>query len=241
MFQDVVIAALFRQFHREVDDVLLDRAAAAAGCASGIGRMSLLNDAMMAGFIGPLGLQPQTRLLDLGCGRGFLARWLHRNGTPVRFTGIDRAPEALNAAERLVSGAEFIEGDYRTYPFNESYDAVTSIEVAVSASMDKAVLDTIRLRLHEGGLYALTAASADGKHDERVANLRDLLRQRFSSFEILDATAEAAAFTKRLYTALVEIDEWSPLIAPRIRSQADRVLSSVARGSFAYTIVWGRA
>lgn len=241
MFEDIVIATLFRQFHRDVDDALLDRAATAAGCASGIGRMSLLSDEVMSQFTKPLNLRAETTLLDLGCGRGFLARWLRWAGLPVSFTGIDRAPEALVAADRLVPGAKFIEGDYRTHHFNEQFDVVTSIEVATSSAMDKPVLAAIRSRLHDGGRFGITAASTGGNHARRIANLRELLAQHFSNYDLRDVSEEAAAFTKRLYGALLEIDEWPPLIAPRIKAQAAEVLAAVDRGEFAYTLVWGTA
>lgn len=241
MFEDVVVATLFRQFHREVNDDLLDRAARAAGCESGIGRMSLLSDAMMKRFVEPLALTPTDRLLDLGCGRGFLARWLQWSGTPVRFTGLDRAPEACIAAHRLVPDAEFVEGDYRTYPFETPFDIVTSIEVGISGAMDKPLLQAIRSRLRESGRFGITVTSAGGNHAARIAQLQELISQQFSTFELLDATQQVAAFTKRLYGALLEIDEWSPVIAPRIKAQADEVLAAVDRGDFAYTLVWGAA
>jgi hypothetical protein len=102
------------------------------------------------------------------------------------------------------------------------------------------LIHAIHSRLRAGGAFAFTAASTDGKHDERVTALHELLSQRFSKVELRDAGAEAAGFTKRLYGAMSNIEAWSPLLAPRIRAQAGEVLAAVDRGDFAYTMAWGR-
>ncbi len=241
MFQDVIVAALFRTFHARVDDALLDRAARDAGAASAIGRLSLLSDALVAQAIATLRLAPNETLLDLGCGRGFLARWLRNAGMSADYVGIDRIPEALGAARAMLGDdprARFVEGDYRTYRATP-VDAIAALEVTGDGAIDAPLLDAIAANLRPGGRFVLTVASLDDRNAPRRAEANAALRARFARSDIRDATVEAADFAQRFYGAMLAIDGWDPSIAPRMAAQANEVCNAIAAGSFTYAIVSG--
>lgn len=241
MFQDVIVAALFRTFHARVDDALLDRAARDAGAASAIGRLSLLSDAMAAQAVATLRLEANEALLDLGCGRGFLARWLRHAGVVADYVGVDRIPEALGAARAMLADdprARFVEGDYRTYRA-APVDAVAALEVTGDGAIDAPLLDAIGANLKPGGRFVLTVAALDDRNAPPRAEANAALRARFDRSEIADATPEAAEFAQRFYDAMLAIDAWEPSIAPRIAAQASQVRDAIAAGSFAYAIVTG--
>lgn len=241
MFQDVIVAALFRTFHARVDDMLLDRAAREAGAASAIGRLSLLSDAMAAQAVATLRLAPDETLLDLGCGRGFLARWLRYAGVTARYVGVDRIPEALAAARTALaddSRACFVEGDYRTYRVTP-VDAVAALEVTGDGAIDEPLLDAIAANLRPGGRFVLTVASLDARNASRRVEGDAALRARFARSDICDATSDAADFAQRFYGAMLAINGWDPSIVPRMAAQAADVRDAIAAGSFAYAIVTG--
>lgn len=240
MFEDVVVAAQFRALHAGVGDALLDEAARMAGCASGIGRLSLLSDEMLARISARLGLREDRRVLDIGCGRGFLERWLRYAGCAARATGIDRAPGAIAAARRHCPEAEFMEADYRTQAFEPEFGAVAALELSASGKLPAALLTATARALCEGGVFCFTAASLDGRHEQRLNDAEPALRERFSDVEILDATRDAGAFAQRLYGACLQIDQWNPEIRPRIVEQAHAVLEAIDRGDFHYAIAFGR-
>lgn len=239
MFEDVVVAAQFRAFHGGVSDALLDEAAGAAGCSSGIGRLCLVSDEMLAGICGRLDLRHGSRLLDIGCGRGFLERWLQRRGYGPRAFGLDRAAEAIAAARRQCPEAQFVQGDYRTHPFQPEFEAAFALEIAASGKFGASLLAAIRSALREGGRFAITAPSLDGRHESRLHQARTAMLEHFSDVEMLDATAEAASFAKRLYAACLRITTWSPEIRTRFAQQADAVLRAIDRGDFHYAVAFG--
>lgn len=240
MFGDIVIAGLFNQFHREADDRLLDQTARDAGCPSGIGRLSLVSDEMLGAILGALHISDESRLLDMGCGRGFFERWLRWRGSAVRAVGIDRAPDAIAAARKHAAAADFITADYRTHRFDEPFDAVLALEAAASGAIDAATVAAVRAALRDGGRFALTAASLDGKHEARLNGARGHLARSFPQFEIADATQTVAGFAERLYRAWLGTAGWSAAIQPRIEAQAREVLGAIERGDFHYVIVTGR-
>jgi SAM-dependent methyltransferase len=67
-----------------------------------------------------LGVEPPARLLDLPSGFGRHALLLARRG--YRVTGIDSAPEAIEAARELGVEADFLVGDMRSAPPGAPYD-----------------------------------------------------------------------------------------------------------------------
>jgi SAM-dependent methyltransferase len=241
MFLDLIVAAQFRQFHREIDDALLDRVAFDAGCESRIGRMSLLDDAMLAALVETFGLREDSKLLDIGCGRGFLARWLRVHGYAARVTGVDNAPEALEAARRLAPEAEFIEGGYRDLKRTSEFDAVAAIDVVYSGVVDPALVAVIRRSLRSGGRFALTAVCMNGKHADQQKTMRALFAPHFSAYELTDASSPALEFTRRLYCSLMRTEGWTPLIRRRLHEQGRNVLAAIERGNFRYTIATGHA
>lgn len=240
MFEDVVVAAQFRAFHAGVSDALLDEAARKAGCPSGIGRLSLISDEMLARICARLGLREGSRVLDVGCGRGFFERWLHFAGHGALATGIDRAPDAIAAAREQCPGVEFIAADYRTHAFPPRFDAVVALELAASGKFGAPLLSMTAHVLRDGGAFCMTAASLDGRHEQRLSAAQEVLRARFSDVELVDATHEAGEFARRLYGACLQIDCWTREIRGRIVEQADAVLQAIDRGDFHYAIAFGR-
>lgn len=80
-----------------------------------------------------LGAGPGMRILDVGCGTGFLARLLARTLDDVQVVGLDADEKMLDLArhmlerEGLTDRVELQQGDAYQLPFSdETFDLVTS-------------------------------------------------------------------------------------------------------------------
>ena len=80
-----------------------------------------------------LGARPGMRILDVGCGSGFLSRLLVRTLDDVEVVGLEADEKMLDLgrraleAEKLTDRVELLEGDAYHHPFpDETFDLVTS-------------------------------------------------------------------------------------------------------------------
>ncbi len=80
-----------------------------------------------------LGARPGMRILESGCGSGFLSRLLARTLDDVRVVGVDADKKMLGlggemlAREKLAGRVEFRHGNAYRLPFpDETFDLVTS-------------------------------------------------------------------------------------------------------------------
>jgi len=80
-----------------------------------------------------LSLRETDRALDLGCGNGWITRWLAARLTAGTAVGVDLSPEMVARARSLsqdVDRASFQEGTLEHLPFEDaSFDHVVSMEV----------------------------------------------------------------------------------------------------------------
>lgn len=85
-------------------------------------------------YVRLLGVAPEERVLDVGCGSGAVTRTLVQRVAPGgRAVGVDTSPALLKVARELADEAgfdaviEFKEGDCRALPFPDaSFDAVVA-------------------------------------------------------------------------------------------------------------------
>ena len=109
---------------------------------------------------GAAGLQPHSRVLDLGCGIGGPARYLAATfGCQV--TGVDLSPGFIDAATYLTARCalsdrvSFRVGDARHPPFEDgSFDAVFLQHVAMNVEDRAALYAEVRRILTPGGRFA---------------------------------------------------------------------------------------
>lgn len=70
------------------------------------------------------------RILDAGCGEGFVVSYLLRENDGLTITGIDCSLQAIEMARQMVSGVLFNVGDLREMPYrDDSFDLVMCLEV----------------------------------------------------------------------------------------------------------------
>lgn len=70
------------------------------------------------------------KILDAGCGEGFVVSYLLQGNDRLAITGIDCSPQAIKMARQMVPGVLFDVGDLREMPYgDDSFDLVMCLEV----------------------------------------------------------------------------------------------------------------
>ncbi len=129
-------------------------------------------------------IQPNVRVLDLGCGAGdALAQILHRFDS-VHVTGLDRSKTVVrsalkrNQAAVKAGRAEVTEADFRRLPFSDAqFDRVFSIHTLYFWEDVNAVLAEIERVLVPGGSFVITYC--DGKGDITWDGIVSIVREQF--------------------------------------------------------------
>lgn len=113
--------------------------------ASGGRFVALLADSLVE----TLQPKPGERILDLGCGDGFLTRRIAESGATV--LGVDNSPEMIAAAKER--GVEAIYASGEALPFHQEFDAVFSNAALHWMSDHDAVLQGVHRALKPAGRF----------------------------------------------------------------------------------------
>lgn len=89
-------------------------------------------------------------ILDVGCGKGDLLRYLHRKEPTWQLTGLDLSPNEPAA------GIDFIQGDVFALGTDRSYDVVTNLLVIEHIADVKGFVATLIRLCRPGGLLIVT-------------------------------------------------------------------------------------
>lgn len=98
-------------------------------------------------------LEDSLRVLDVGCGEGYVSRYLHSKGHDV--TGMDFSAEFVRSANQYSTGSEnYLVGDVQNLPFsNSSYDAVVANMLFMELeNPDNGIAEVARI-LKKGGKF----------------------------------------------------------------------------------------
>jgi SAM-dependent methyltransferase len=111
--------------------------------------------------------QPGERILDLGCGDGFLTRRIAESGATV--VGVDSSPQMVAAAKEQGADAHCVNAE--SLPFNQEFDAVLSNAALHWMSDQDAVLRGVRRALKPGGRFVAECGGQGNIAAIRVALL----------------------------------------------------------------------
>jgi SAM-dependent methyltransferase len=159
-------------------------------------------------LVGELAFEPESRCLDIGCGRGGTLSVLRETFGVKHCTGVDLAPSAIDfcRAHYAAEWAEFLVGDAEALPLpGRSYDVVTNVESSHSYNEIEAFYSEVARVLVPGGHFLYTDVFPREDLATREAQLQGLglemrRRQDITSNVILacdeKAATNAAAFAE---------------------------------------------
>jgi trans-aconitate methyltransferase len=105
------------------------------------------------GLVDLLNPKAGERILDLGCGTGYLSNLITESGASV--TGIDNSPDMINKAKREYPNIDFRILSATDFYFEESFDAIFS-NAALHWVLDKkSAVDCMHKNLKTGGRLVL--------------------------------------------------------------------------------------
>lgn len=101
------------------------------------------------------------KLLDIGCGNGNAAVWFAK-AYPITIVGLDASPAMVKQAkavvekENLQNRIKVIEGDFQTQKFDEKFDVVFAIDVAMYFGDKKRFYGQLKDLVKPGGWIVTT-------------------------------------------------------------------------------------
>ncbi len=235
---DMGYRARDREFHLRVSDGTLDLYARHCGSPSGIGRLCLLDDRVLAEIVRAAHMSPGASVLDVGCGRGFLARWLRWYDVDFKYLGVDDVPEAIAAARRNAPYGEYTCASIETLNLQCTFDRVFAVEAAADGLMTAGIAASITKHLTPGGKFAVTLLSLDGGHDEKIRRSIDLLADTLEVDEVRDLSPQVREYASTMYSAFL-LGAWDTAIKTEMCVDAVNVLHALEWGAFNYTMVTG--
>lgn len=215
------LAAARRGLHRYAADRVLDGYARHCGLPSGIGRLCLLDDQVLAKVVQTVGIPPQSAVLDIGCGRRFLARWLLWHSISCRYVGVDSTAEVLGARSGSV----------------QKYERIFAIENAAGIVSD-GLANCLQRHLAPNGQYVVTLASFDDRHEAKIARSLARLQKHTTAVHSIDLTQQVREFAATLYSAFL-LGTWEARVKTHVLHGAASVLHAVESGAFNYTLLTG--
>jgi 2-polyprenyl-6-hydroxyphenyl methylase/3-demethylubiquinone-9 3-methyltransferase len=97
-------------------------------------------------------LPSSSRVLDMGCGAGFLTHELASLGHDV--VGVDLSEESLQVARKLDPKSSYLRADVTAVPFESgSFDAVCAMDLLEHVENPQAVIQEASRLLKPGGLF----------------------------------------------------------------------------------------
>lgn len=113
---------------------------------------------LLDNIIERLAIHPDSRILDLACGRGRHSIYLNMKGYDV--TGLDMSKTSiLEASQNVNTKLRFLVGDMRFIPYSGQFDYVLNLFTSFGYFEDEAdhlrTLESIRESLKPGGTFVL--------------------------------------------------------------------------------------
>jgi SAM-dependent methyltransferase len=151
--------------------------------------------------------QARPRVLEVGCGTGFVLQRLAAEGR-YELTGLEENLAGLRYARARLPSVEFVQADARDLPYEAAFDAVGAFDVIEHVGEDGAVLASIHRALKPGGIVVLTVPQHKwlwSATDRHAMHKRRYTRQDLSAklvaagFEILRCTSFVTALLPVMY------------------------------------------
>lgn len=137
------------------------------------------------------------RLLEIGCGTGFVLKAIHDEFPRIELVGSDQSAEALRVAGERIS-VDLVQADGRDLPFEHEFDVVCAFDVLEHIDEDADVLRQMAKATQPGGGVLVTvpqyqwlwsAADEYGRHRRRYSKREIEAKLEQAGFDIARSTA----------------------------------------------------
>jgi len=170
------------------------------------------------------------RLLDLGCGTGFVLEAIHHRHPRLVLTGCDVRLTTLLHAHRQMPDIRFLAADIFALPYESEFDVVVALDVLEHIDDDRAALAAIRNVIKPGGGLIVTVpqhpwlwSEVDDFSCHRRRYVRSDLESKImdAGFDILRRTSLFAitlplVMTSRFLRRAKAFDPAAELTVPRV-------------------------
>jgi SAM-dependent methyltransferase len=155
------------------------------------------------------------RVLDMGCGTGFVLEGLRDTDPSLVLAGCDARIETLAIARQALPGVFLCAADVEALPFDAQFDLVTALDVLEHIDDDAGALAALRRVIRPGGGLILTVP----QHPWLWSEVDDFSRHRRRYVRAdLESKAKAAGFDILRCTSLFAVT--LPLVAAsRLRAR----------------------
>jgi len=127
--------------------------------------------------------QARPRLLEVGCGTGYVLQGLAAENR-YELTGLESHIAGLRHARGRLPAVELVQADARDLPYQSEFDAVGAFDVIEHIGEDEAVLASIRRALKPGGIIVVSVPQHQwlwSYTDEAAMHKRRYARRELSS------------------------------------------------------------
>jgi SAM-dependent methyltransferase len=151
-----------------------------------------------------------SRILEAGCGAGFVLQGIRRQRPQALLAGCDASLHAIRLARARAGRAQFFQADVRHLPVAPTFDIVIALDVIEHITEDERVLVQLFDTIRPGGGCVLTVPQHqwlwsevdEFSHHRRRYSRRDLLEKvRRAGFEILRDTSFFTTTLPLMYAA----------------------------------------
>jgi SAM-dependent methyltransferase len=143
-----------------------------------------------------------SRILEVGCGTGFVLRRLAAEFPGATLVGSDLFPGGLEYAAKRVPAATCLQLDARHVPYRDEFDVIGAFDVLEHIPDDRAVVDALAAALVPGGALAVTVPQHPAlwsRQDDHAHHVRRYTRRR------LHGLLAAAGLEVALSTSFVSL------------------------------------
>ena len=151
-----------------------------------VGRRKILFDItkLEVGKAGKIG-----KVLDIGCGTGFNAKWLGEMGERGEVYAVEMSDEAIGLAKKRMPNLKVIKGEFPNFKTNERFDLITLFDVLEHFEGDIEAMGKIKEMLNPGGYVVFSVPAFSflwSEHDELAHHKR-----RYTAREIREKLVQA--------------------------------------------------
>lgn len=168
-------------------------------------------------------LPENAKLLDVGCGKGYITDLIKKNMDSFEITGLDYSISAINFAHKNFNDIEFIVGDAYKIPYvDEYFDVVVCNNLWEHVPDPISLLNGISRVLKPGGYLLISTPSR-----YRLSNVINILKGKrinfLSTYHVTEYTV-GQVYEQLKYGDYKDIKHYSPKIN---KSTKEKILKSI--------------